>query len=69
MPPVTSDELDEMNVGEMMDKLIEQMKHLSTDELQDQVHRRFEYTLCGACQRTFLANPLGKPRVTRTGEN
>jgi hypothetical protein len=39
------------------------------DELQDGVHRRFEYKLCPACQRQFLTNPLGVPRKRREGEN
>jgi hypothetical protein len=38
------------------------MKGMSADELQDQVHRRFEYKLCRVCQMRFLVNPLGKPR-------
>jgi hypothetical protein len=45
------------------------MKGLSADDLQDDVHRHFEYRLCRPCQRKFLANPLGKPRENRPGEN
>ena len=69
VPPVTSEELEETDFGQSMEKLIEQMKHLTADDLQDQVHRRFEFRLCGGCQRGFLANPLGKPRGTRTPTN
>ena len=40
------------------------------DDLQDQVHRRFEFKLCRPCQAKFLANPLGRPRGTPpTGAN
>ena len=52
-----------------MEALLEEMKHLTADDLQDTVHRRFEYRLCPACQRRFLANPLGRPRSVRVAEN
>ena len=42
IPPVTSDELEEMNLDEKMADLLEKMKHMSADDLQDQVHRRFD---------------------------
>ena len=69
MPSVSSDELDEMDLEHTIDRLIDQMKHMSPDELQDQVHRRFEFRVCLACQKKLLANPLGKPRDARHGEN
>ena len=69
MPPVTSEEMEEADYQQAMRELMDQMKHLSADDLQDDVHRRFEYRLCRPCQRRFLANPLGKPRAVRAGEN
>lgn len=69
LPEMTTEELEEMDADQTFRDLIEQMKHMSADELQDAVHRRFEYKLCPACHKKFLANPLGKPRVTRAGEN
>ena len=69
MPAVTGEELAEMDLDEELRKLIEEMKDLSADDLQDQVHRRFEYRICRACQFRFLANPLGKPRERRSGPN
>ena len=65
----TTEELERMEMDETLTKLLEQMKMMSADELQDQVHRRFEYKLCRACQRSFLVNPLGKPRGQKIGEN
>ena len=50
-------------------RLLEQMKHMSAEELQDQVHRRVEFKICPACRAPFLANPLGKPRGVRTAAN
>jgi hypothetical protein len=69
MPQLSGDELAEMSLDQAMAELIEQMKHLSAEELQDQVHRRFEYRLCRPCQMRFIANPLGKPRTLRPGGN
>jgi hypothetical protein len=45
------------------------MRHMSEAELQDRVHRRFEYRICRGCQIRFLANPLGKPREKGVGGN
>jgi hypothetical protein len=69
MPETTSDELAAMDFDAVFAQLIEQMKSMTADELQDQVHRRFEYRLCPACQRKFLANPLGLPRVKKAAQN
>lgn len=69
MPPISSEELEQASVADTMAALVEQMKHLSTDELQDQVHRRFEYRLCIKCQARFLINPLGKPRHHKPATN
>jgi hypothetical protein len=69
LPDVDSDQLEEMDLDQTMKKLIAQMKHMSADDLQDQVHRRFEYALCADCQQVFLSNPLGKPRARKVGDN
>jgi hypothetical protein len=69
MPAISGEDLEEMDFDQTFAELIEEMKHLSADDLQDDVHRSFEYRLCRPCQRKFLANPLGKPRDNRPGEN
>jgi hypothetical protein len=69
MPPVTADEMEEADYQNAMAELIEQMKGMSADDLQDQVHRRFEFKLCRLCQMRFLVNPLGKPRQIRPAHN
>ncbi len=69
VPPVFSDDLEEDDPANKLGDLIKQMEAMSPDDLQDQVHRRFEYRLCPPCQRQFLANPLGMPRRRQTGEN
>jgi hypothetical protein len=69
MPPLTSEEMEEVDYQLAMSELIEQMKGMTADELQDQVHRRMEFKLCRPCQMRFLANPLGKPRLRRPANN
>ncbi len=69
LPPMHTADLDAIDFDKTFDHLTEQLKHLSADEAQDQVHRRFDYTLCGGCHRQYLANPLGLPRQQRPGHN
>lgn len=69
LPAVSAEQLESTHFGAAIDELLEQMKQMTADELQDDVHRRFEYRLCGACQRQYLANPLGMPRKVPVGKN
>ena len=50
-------------------ELLEQMREMSAEELQDGVYRAFEFRLCPACHREFLCNPLGLPRRAIAGRN
>jgi hypothetical protein len=69
MPQVSSEEMEEADYQAAMAELLAQMKDMSADDLQDQVHRSFKFNLCRACQMRFLVNPLGKPRQWRSGAN
>lgn len=69
MPPTSAAELAATDFDAAIDDLLDEMKHLTAEELQDRVHRRFEFKICPVCQPGFLANPLGKPRATRVGKN
>lgn len=69
VPPVSSDELSSTDFDQELDALLKQMEGMSAEDLQDQVHRRFEYRICRPCQLRLLANPLGKPRKRADGEN
>ena len=62
VPPVYTDDLEESDPQATLDALLKQMATISADELQDGVHRRFEYKLCGRCHKEFLSNPMGMPR-------
>ena len=67
--PVSGEQLAAIDFDQTYADLLDQMKDMTADDLQDDVHRRFEYRLCRPCQRRFLANPLGKPREVRAGHN
>ena len=69
IPAMSTEDLQEMNAEETFNDLMKQMQGMSADELQDGVHRRFEYKLCPVCHRHFLSNPLGVPRKRKTSEN
>jgi len=69
MPAMSMTELEGLDFDAVIDQLLEQMKDVTAEQLQDQVHRRFEMRICPACQPEFLANPLGKPRRSAAGDN
>ena len=69
IPPLNTEEIEETDFDDTFNTLLDEMKNITADDLQDGVHRRFEYRLCPLCHRRFLANPLGKPRDWRTGKN
>jgi hypothetical protein len=62
VPKMSTDELDEITSADHLAELMRQLQQMSEEDVQDQVHRRFEYKLCQPCQMKFLANPLGRPR-------
>jgi hypothetical protein len=69
MPPLGSEEWAATDFDESMSDLMQPREGMSEEDLQDDVHRRFEYHVCRPCQRLILANPLGKPRKVRAGTN
>jgi hypothetical protein len=69
IPAMTAEQIESADFGASLAEVMEQMKQMTPDEVQDGVHRRFEYRLCPACQRKYLANPLGMPRQAPVGKN
>ena len=67
--PLTGEDLEAVDFNQAYADLLDQMKGMTADDLQDDVHRHFEFRLCRPCQRQFLANPLGKPRRVAAGHN
>ncbi|HZK79864.1 MAG TPA: hypothetical protein VFC46_02330 [Humisphaera sp.] len=69
MPPMSGDEIKSMDFDQTLAAVLKEVEAMSADDLQDGVHRSFEYHLCPACHRIFLSNPLGKPRQRQIGKN
>ena len=60
---ITATDLEKGTGQAEWDRVLAACSALSTEELEDGVYREFAFDLCPPCQRTFLANPLGKDRV------
>ena len=69
VPAMSTADIEEMDFETTSQDLLQQMSQMTADDLQDQVHRRFDYRICRPCQAKFLANPLGKPRVRSAAGN
>jgi hypothetical protein len=69
MPPMSGAEIESIDFDQTLSDLLKEVEAMSADDLQDGVHRGFEYNLCPACHRVFLSNSLGKPRQGRIGKN
>lgn len=69
LPDMSGAALAAMDIEKVMAEISAQAANYTAEELQDGVHRRFEYRLCPRCHPEFLANPLGMPRKPRTHAN
>ena len=69
MPPMTAEEVASADFDVALSQALEQVQGMTAEELEDGVHRHFEFRLCPSCQKQFLRNPLGKPREKRAGVN
>ena len=58
-PNIPAEELEGLDPAEEIDRLIEQMRGLSEQELMDMVYRRMTIHLCGPCYRKWIDNPAG----------
>ena len=69
MPQITAEQIASGDFDAALSEVLDEAKSMTAEELQDGVHRRFEFRLCPTCHRQFLRNPLGKPRQERAGVN
>jgi len=70
LPEMSGAELASFDFDAALSQVIDEAKGMTADDLQDGVHRRFEFRLCPGCHKAYLANPLGKPRgAVRSGSN
>src|SRR3954468_17036770 len=58
-PPVITLEDLEKDHAQEMEKIAEQLKDGSPQEMMDQVHRKMTYFLCTPCYRVWIENPTG----------
>lgn len=69
-PPSFSDEqLAEMDPAAEIDRLIDQMKDMTEQELLDQVYRRLTIHLCGPCYRRWIEDPAAAGAAGEEGED
>ena len=69
IPDLSAADLAAFDFDAAVADAVSDAEEMTADDLQDGVHRRFEYRLCPRCQKRFLANPLGLPRDLRAGNN
>src|SRR2546423_13912454 len=67
LPELSAEEVQSLNFDEELRKLVEEMKHMSEEELQDQVHRRVLEKNFRGCQGEVFGDPLGEPRRDKAG--
>jgi len=58
-PPIIPAEDALVDIKERINRLIEQMRDMSEQELMDQVYRRLTIYLCRPCYQTWIENPAG----------
>jgi hypothetical protein len=59
-PNFSLDEIASKDIGEEIDRLIEQMRHMTRQDLMDQVYRRLVIHLCGKCYPEWIEHPAGR---------
>lgn len=69
LPPMSGDDIAAPDLNATLSELMKQIETMSADELQDGVHRAFNYRLCPRCHASYLSNPLGKPRTRVVSTN
>jgi hypothetical protein len=58
-PPSIPEDMSAEDLSAEIDRLIEEMRHMSERELMDQVYRRLTIHLCGGCYAGWIENPAG----------
>ena len=59
LPPILDAEDSKRDLLKDIDRLIEDARDLSQQELLDQVYRRVTIYLCSACYNKWIENPIG----------
>lgn len=69
LPPMSGDDIAAADLNATLADLMKQIETMTADELQDGVHRTFNYRLCPRCHTSYLSNPLGMPRTRPINTN
>ena len=59
-PVFSAEELEGLDLSAEIDRLLEQMREMSEQELLDQVYRRLTIHLCGRCYAGWIEDPAGR---------
>lgn len=58
MPAMSGEHVASADFEAELAAILAEAAQQSAAELQDGVHRRFAFAICGRCQRRYLENPL-----------
>ncbi len=58
-PPTFAEEDLLVDFRAEIERLVEQLRHVSPQEAMDQVYRRLTIYLCGSCYQRWIENPAG----------
>jgi ribosomal protein L40E len=69
IPEINTASLADVDFSGTVDALLDEMNRWSTQELEAQVYKRFDFRLCAKCQALFIRDPLGAAQPRPTGIN
>ena len=58
-PTISPEDLERMDLDAELARLLDQMRHMTEQEMKDQVYRRMTIHLCGPCYRGWIEDPTG----------
>jgi hypothetical protein len=58
-PPILGDDSDEQQLRRAIERTLEELGNMTSQEALDQVYRRMVIHLCARCYRPWIENPAG----------
>ncbi len=68
-PDITQDDLEEADFDRTLAQLLEEMRDVPAEDLEDAVAKTFEFRICRPCQLRFSQNPLGRSAGPGSGDS
>lgn len=56
---LTKKDLEQKKHEDIVQDILKSIEDKSAEELEAEIHKRFEFDLCLACQREYINDPLG----------